>query len=353
MQRRTGPAEDDDDRADDGDHPADAADLDTAAPDVPGDPGDPAASHRPGGGARRRRVLLGAAAGAVLVLAVGLVAQQLARPDGSDAPTGQAPPSGTTGAASSAEQLFPVLAETPSAGTGFLGDDLPAELGVVEGSERLLAVTPAAVFWAARDPGGVCLLVRDLSLTGGTSGRCASTAEVAAQGLTLDADDPGTPGAGGSTVSAVLLPAGLDGLPLRARGYAEVASGLWLDGPSAAALVESAVDGTATRVVVVPSEAHRGSSDLPAVVTSPGAPYAVVVACLPPPQQRVDVDVAVSRDGGGTRGALEPVDCRNGTVAHTFAGDGGPVRVRVVTPDDLVWAASIVACDGPLSRPTC
>jgi len=292
------------------------------------------------------------------VLAVGLGAQQLARP-AATAPSAARPgeagagSDAGSGAASDAGRLFPVLAEPPATGTGFLGDDLPAELGVVPGSERLLAITPAAVFWVARDAGGVCLLVRDLGLTGGTSGRCAPTAEVAAQGLALDAGDPGTPGAGGSTVSAVLLPADLDELPLRARGHTEVASGLWLDGPSAAALVEAAVDGTATRVVVVPSEAHRGSSDLPEVTTSAGAPYAVVVACLPPPEQRVDVDVAVGRDGGGTRGALEPVDCRNGTVAHTFVGDGTPVRVRVRTPDDLVWAASVVACDGPLSRPTC
>ena len=340
MQRRTDEREDDDG--------SDAADLDAAAQATPDDPG---SARRPAVRSRRR-VLLVAAAAAALVLVAGLVAQQRARPEGTAA---TAPPASAArpGEVAGAQQLFPALGEPPAPGTGFLGDDLPAELGVVEGSERLLAVTPTAVFWVARDPGGVCLLVRDLSLTGGTSGRCASTAEVAAQGLTLDADDPGTPGAGGSTVSAVLLPAGLDGLPLRARGYAEVASGLWLDGPSAAALVESAVDGTATRVVVVPSEAHRGSSDLPAVVTSPGDPYAVVVACLPPPGQRVDVDVAVSRDGGGTRGALEPVDCRDGTVAHTFVGDGAPVRVRVVTPDDLVWAASIIACDGPLSRPTC
>lgn len=352
MQRGTGATGGPED--DDG---GDAADLD-AAPAGPLDP--PAASAAPlprSRRARRRRLLLGVAAGAALVLAVGLAAQQLARPT-----TGAgARPGGTAGtrdgavsdAVSDAERLFPVLDEPPTAGTGFLGNDLPAELGVVEGSERLLAVTPSAVFWVARSSGGVCLLLRDLGLTGGTSGRCASAAEVAARGLTLDAGDPGTPGAGGSTVSAVLLPVGLDGLSLRARGYTEVTSGLWLDGPSAAALVEAAVDGTATRVVVVPSEAHRGSSDLPEVATSAGAPYAVVVACLPPPEQRADVDVAVGRDGGRTRGALDPVDCRSGTVAHTFVGDGGPVRVRVRTPDDLVWAASVVACDGPLSRPTC
>jgi len=352
VQRRTGATGGSEDDQGGG---GDAADLDAAAPgtlDVPSTTDPAAASRR-----RARRRLLGAAAGAALVLAVGLVAQQQARPTTAagarSSGTAEAGSSAVPGVEADADRLFPVLADPASAGTGFLGDELPAELGVVEGSERLLAITPSAVFWVARDAGGVCLLVRDLGLTGGTSGRCASTAEVAARGLTLDAGDPGTPGAGGSTVSAVLLPAGLDALPLRARGHTEVASGLWLDGPSAAALVEAAVDGTATRVVVVPSEAHRGSSDLPEVATSAGAPYAVVVACLPPPEQRADVDVAVGRDGGRTRGALDPVDCRDGTVAHTFVGDGGPVRVRVRTPDDLVWAASVVACDGPLSRPTC
>ena len=351
MQRRTGAAGGPDDGGDDDD--GDAADLDAAPAGSLDPPTVPAAPLPRSRRARRRRLLLGVAAGTALVLAVGLAAQQLARPTTAAGVRPGGAAGARDGAVSDAERLFPVLGEPPTAGTGFLGDDLPAELGLVEGSERLLAVMPSAVFWVARGSGGVCLLLRDLGLTGGTSGRCASVAEVAARGLTLDADDPGTPGAGGSTVSAVLLPAGLDGLSLRARGYAEVASGLWLDGPSAAALVEAAVDGTATRVVVVPSEAHRGSSDLPQVATSAGAPYAVVVACLPPPGQRADVDVAVGRDGGRARGALESVDCRNGTVAHTFVGDGGPVRVRVRTPDDLVWAASVVACDGPLSRPTC
>lgn len=344
--------------ADDGDE---VADLDAAAATPAVRPAERPLPRTP----RRRRAVVAAAAGAVVLLAVGLTARHLAAPVGDEQPDAarSASPTGPPDPSSTAEQLFPVLAGPRPSGTGFLGDDLPTELGVVPDSERLLAVTPSSVFWVARDGGGVCLLVRDLSLTGGTSGRCASTGEVAVDGLTLDAADPGTAGAGGSTVSAVLLPAGLDGLPLRTRGYSEVASGLWLDGATASAVVEAAVDGTSTRIVVVPSQAHRGSSALPETTTTAGQPYAVVVACLPPPGERTAVEVAVTRTGvrsgvpfsspDSSPGVREPVDCANGTVAHTFAGDGGPVEVSVTTPDDLVWAASLVACTGPLSRPTC
>jgi hypothetical protein len=294
----------------------DEVDLDLAPPEAAGDQPERPSDER---GHRRRRRLVVAAAAVVVLLAVGagVGAQRRA------ADRGPAPLDGSA----SAEELFPVLARPARAGTALPDDGLAEDVGVRRGSERLLAVAPAASYWVARSPsGGVCLVVRATVDVLGRSGVCTSAA-AAARGVTV----PAGGGPGGT-----LLPAGASTRDVEAAGDAELVDGLWVDAATAAGVVEAAVAGASSRLPAVQLTVRRGSGWLPVLLTAPGRPYAVVLACLRAEPVRLSLD--------GEDAVAQA--CPEGVLVRQFTGDGQPVQVGLEAPEHLVWAAEVVTCTG-------
>lgn len=278
-----------------------------------------------------RRSRLAVAVGVValaLVVAVGLTAQRRATQDR------PAPLDGTA----SAQELFPVLAEPARPGTELPDDGLAEDLGAQRGTERLLAVTPAASFWVALGRGGersgtVCLVVRPTDGGPGRGGLCTSAASAAA-GLAV-------PRGGGP--SATLFPAGASTREAEEAGDAELVPGLWVDAETASGVVQAAVEGASSRLPAVPVAVRRGTGWLPVLLTERDRPYAVVLACLRPTRVRLSVDAE----------EVPSRPCPDDVVVRPFVGTGEPVQVGLQAPDGLVWAAEVVTCTGSASAPTC
>ncbi|MBC3760795.1 hypothetical protein ACUN7V_14240 [Quadrisphaera oryzae] len=221
-----------------------------------------------------------------------------------------------------------MLDEPARAGTALPDDGLAEDVGVRRGTERLLAVAPAASYWVAlgTTPGTVCLVVRPTEDVLGRGGLCTSAAD-AATGIAL----PPGGGPGGT-----LLPAGASTREVLAAGDAELVPGLWVDTETASGVVRAAVLGTSTRLPAVPLTVRRGTGWLPVLLTAPGRPYAVVLACLRPVPVRLSLD---GEDAPAQR-------CPDDVLVRPFTGDGQPVQVGLQAPEGLVWAAEVVTCTG-------
>ncbi|WP_194906141.1 hypothetical protein [Quadrisphaera sp. INWT6] len=328
-----------DDRGDDlGDDLDVDVDLDQEPDEEPGRPGRPglradraAQTAGAAGRSRRRRVGVVAAVAAVLTAATLGVGSLAGRAADQHRPLFAGP--------ASPEELFPVLAQEASPGSGYSGTTLVSSLGVDPSTPRRIASTSTADFWVARTGDGrICLLARDTRDADGLGGTCGSVAEAAA-GLRLPA---------GEGVSSVLLPpAAADGSDsadaLVEEGYERVGDSLWVDGDTARRTAEDLVDAASDRSVVVASDAREGSSALPVFLTQRDVTHAVVLACL----QAAQLEVAVAR------GAPQPVGCGQDAAFVRFEGTGGPVRVTVTAPEGLLWAAGVVRCSSSLQGPVC
>jgi hypothetical protein len=112
--------------------------------------------------------------------------------------------------------------------------------------------------------------------------------------------------------------------------------GLWVDASTAAGVVEAAVAGASSRLPAVQVTVRRGSGWLPVLLTAPGRPYAVVLACLRAEQVRLSLD--------GEDAVAQA--CPEGVLVRQFTGDGQPVQVGLEAPEHLVWAAEVVTCTG-------
>ncbi|TNM69632.1 hypothetical protein FHN55_02415 [Streptomyces sp. NP160] len=300
-------------------------DLDLDAP--PAAPPDRTpASARPVAGPDLRRRRLGVAAGVVVLLvAVGatVTAQQRAADSRTDPPD----------QAAAARQLFPALGVPEVVGREMADDDLARNVGVQAGSGRLLASAPAASYWVALSPsGGVCLVVRapDPELSGGL---CTSAAR-AVRGVSL-------PRGGGP--SGTLLPAGASTQEVEAAGDAELVPGLWVDEQTAAGAVSATVRGASGRQPAVDVTVRRGTGWLPVLLTEPGRPYAVVLACLRPTRVKLSLDAE----------EVPSRPCPDDVLVRPFTGTGEPVQVGLQAPEGLVWAAEVVTCAGPATAPAC
>ncbi|MGQ7296167.1 hypothetical protein [Quadrisphaera sp. KR29] len=288
----------------------------------------PAAVPALGRRALRRRRLV-AAAGVVVLLAAVAVGVRVQR--GADAAgDGPAPLDGTA----SAQELFPVLAQPARPGTGLPDDGLAQDVGVEPGSERLLAVAPAASYWVAQTPtGGVCLLVRSTDDRLARNGICTSPAR-AVGGLALPA---------GGGPSGTLLPRGASTAEVEAAGDAELVPGLWVDSATASGVVVAAVEGASDRLPAVPVTVRRGTGWLPVLLTTQGRPYAVVLSCLSTAPVRLSLDAE----------EVPSRTCPADGLVRPFVGTGEPVQVGLQAPTGLLWAAEVVTCTGPASAPTC
>lgn len=231
-------------------------------------------------------------------------------------------------AVGSADEVFAALRRPQEPSDAFSG--VVDRSQHTPGSERVLAKTAEATYWAATDPAGeACLVVLlNQAQTAGTG--CQTPLDAAAGEIHI------TTTAGSTSVEARLVPDGLSTAGWEEEGLVPLVPGLWVDratGEQAAVeqLTSAALDPFAAGPAVA-----TGSQELEVPAGTWSAP--VLVRCLTTAQLQVRVDGELQ---GGALCEGGPGDEPVVTAAGLLVRDR-PVTVTISGPAGATWAAAVV-----------